>query len=53
MNIKELRKKQGMTQVDVAIKVGVSVNAYQLWERGAMKPNPENKKKLEQVLGRE
>lgn len=51
MNIKELRKQKGMTQIDVAIAVGVSLTAYQLWERGVMKPNEENEKKLKEVLG--
>ena len=48
--LKQLRKEKGMTQTEVAVAVGVSLTSYQLWERGAMKPNPENKKKLDKVL---
>lgn len=32
-NLRELRSAKGMTQVDVAVAVGVSVNAYQMWEK--------------------
>lgn len=51
MNMKELRESKGLTQVDVAVKVGVSLLSYRLWESGAGKPNDENRKKLEEVLG--
>lgn len=50
MNYKELRKKQKLTQIQVASKVGVSLMTYQLWERGAMNPKPENLEKLKLVL---
>ena len=50
MEIKELRKSNGLTQVDVAKKVGVSITTYQLWERGVGKPTPENLEKLKKVL---
>jgi len=40
----------GMSQSDVARAVGVSLMTYQLWERGNMNPNPENKAKLYEVL---
>jgi len=48
---KEKRKKNGYTQIDVAVKVGVSLSTYILWEKGAMNPNEENQKKLDEVLG--
>jgi transcriptional regulator with XRE-family HTH domain len=50
LNIKELRKEQGMTQIELAVKVGVSLMTIQLWERGAMNPNAENYKKLCEAL---
>ena len=50
LRLKELRKRKGLTQTDVAVKVGVSLTSYQLWERGGMKPNKENQEKLEKVL---
>lgn len=49
--LKELRKQAGMTQTEVAVAVGVSLTAYQLWERGASTPKDENLQKLKEVLG--
>ncbi len=48
--IRERRKELGMTQVQVAVKVGVSLTAYQLWEHGVLHPNDQNAKKLKEVL---
>ena len=50
-NLKELRKLKNLTQIDVAKYCGVSLMAYQLWERGAMKPREENMNKLRELLG--
>ena len=50
-NLKELRLDRGMTQVDVAKAVGVSLSAYVLWERDVMNPTQENLEKLKNVLG--
>lgn len=50
LKIKERRKKLNMTQIDVAVAVGVSPEAFRNWERGAIKPNEENMKKLIEVL---
>ena len=49
-NLKELRLDRGFTQVELARKVGVSLNAYVKWEQGVMNPNEENEKKLKEVL---
>ena len=49
-DLKKIRTDLGMTQVEVAKKVGVSLSTYLLWERGAGKPNEENMKKLKKVL---
>jgi transcriptional regulator with XRE-family HTH domain len=49
-DLKKKREKLGLTQVEVARKVGVSLSGYLLWERGAGKPNAENKEKLKKVL---
>jgi transcriptional regulator with XRE-family HTH domain len=43
-------KPEEWSQVAVAIKCGVSLSTYQLWEKGAMKPRTERLKKLEEVL---
>ena len=44
--LKELREKKGLTQIDLAKLVGVSANAYRNWEYGAGDPNEENMEKL-------
>ena len=51
MNLKEVREKLNMTQIDVSKAVGVSVAAYRLWEQGGGNPGSENLKKLKEVLG--
>ena len=48
--LKNLRKKVGLTQVDVAGKLGISQQAYASWERGIKKPTQENLVKIAQVL---
>lgn len=48
--LKNLRKKVGLTQVDVAGKLGISQQAYASWERGLKKPTQENLVKIAQVL---
>jgi transcriptional regulator with XRE-family HTH domain len=49
-NIKQLRKQKGLTQGEVAKRVGVTLMSYQIWERGYGKPTPENMQKLKEVL---
>ena len=49
-NLKELRTKKGLTQVEVARAVGVSLATYLLWERGVGRPNKENQVKLEEFF---
>ncbi len=51
IEIKKQRELVGMTQVEVARGVGVSLAGYRNWEIGAGKPTPENLKKLKKVLG--
>ena len=48
--LKDLRKQAGLTQVDVAEKLGISQPAYASWERGAKKPTQENLVKIAQIL---
>lgn len=48
--IKSRRKELGMTQIEIALAVGVSLTSYQLWERGVMYPKEKNEKKLLKVL---
>lgn len=48
--LKKLRKDAGLTQVDVAEKLGISQPAYASWERGIKKPTQENLVKLSKIL---
>ena len=49
-NLKELRKNAGMTQMELAVRVGVSLMTIQLWERQVTKPKEENLNKLKEAL---
>ena len=44
------RTKQGLTQIQVAVRVGVSYPAYRLWEMGGTRPSPDNEAKVREVL---
>jgi transcriptional regulator with XRE-family HTH domain len=48
--LRRIRKAAGMSQMDMATRVGVSLLTIQLWERGISQPNAENAEKLEQTL---
>lgn len=48
--LKKLRKDTGLTQVDVAEKLGISQPAYASWERGVKKPTQENLVKIAQIF---
>ena len=48
--LKKLRKDTGLTQVDVASKLGISQQAYAAWERGVKKPTQDNLVKIAQIL---
>lgn len=48
--LKTLRKEAGLTQVDVAEKLGISQPAYASWERGVKKPTQDNLVKIAKVL---
>lgn len=49
MNLKELRKQKGLTQTDAAVKCGVSLTAWRLWEKGVNSPLLENKLKIKKL----
>jgi len=51
LNLKEQRIKKGMTQIDAAIAIGVSLSSYRMWELGVTKPNETNMQKLIEVFG--
>ena len=50
MDLKRLRKEKSLSQIEISEIIGVHVNTYILWERGAGKPTPENLQKLEKVF---
>ena len=49
-DLRRRRKALGLSQMELAKLVGVSLLTIQIWERGVSEPKPENKEKLEQVL---
>ncbi len=49
-NLKQIRKSLGLSQIDLAQKVGVSLLTIQLWERGVSQPNETNKEELHRVI---
>lgn len=38
-NLKKIRQESGMTQAEVADKIGVAKNTYCNWEKGTREPN--------------
>ena len=48
--LKARRKELKMTQKDIADRLGISYQAYSIWERGVKQPSKEKVKKLEQIL---
>lgn len=53
MDLLKIRKSKGFSQIQMAALIGVSINTYINWERGVMKPNPENAEKIKKLLNRE
>ena len=49
--LQELRDKTGMTQADVAERVGISENAYYLYERGKRIPRADKANAIAKTLG--
>lgn len=51
MNLKEIRKKRGMTQEDVASRLGCSANVYSRYERCERQPSIDVLIDLSKILG--
>lgn len=51
--LKERREALDITQMEAAKRIGVSLSSYRMWEYEVSKPNEENQKKLDKVLGKE
>ena len=49
--LKVLRKKQGLTQQEIAELLGVKRNTYSDWENGKCKPNYEKLEKIADFFG--
>ena len=49
MEIKQLREKLGLTQEQLAHKLGVTVKTVNRWERGKSKPSPMAKMLLSEL----
>ncbi len=49
--IKSIREKAGLTQADVAKKVGMNINYFAVIERGEVTTTPENLAKISKALG--
>lgn len=50
MDIRTRRLELGLTQFDLARKVGVSLSTIRLWEARVSNPNEENAERLNKVL---
>ena len=48
--LKVLRKKEGLTQQEVADKIGINRGSYSNWEKGKREPSFENLIKLANIL---
>jgi len=49
--IKELREEAGLTQFQLAVKVGVTPTTVSAWERGVYEPRASQLRKLAQLFG--
>ncbi len=49
--LKTLRKEAGLTQEQVAKKLGVSRPAYTYWEKGEKRPTPDKLSNIAQLYG--
>lgn len=51
MNIQSLRKREGLTQEEIADRIEVSRQSYAKWERGEALPDIANLKRLSDLFG--
>ncbi|CAM3505626.1 DNA-binding helix-turn-helix protein [Streptococcus pluranimalium] len=49
--LKELRKKHGLTQKEIAKLIGISQSSYSNWENGNREPSLENVVRLAKLFG--
>ncbi len=51
MQIRQFRRQQGVTQAELARKIGVKQYSIARWEKGQNSPTPERLAKIAEVLG--
>lgn len=51
MRIKEIRKARGLTQKEIALKIGVKPTTFSRYERGTLYPNALLLKQIADILG--
>ncbi len=49
--IRQLRQERGWSQLDVAVRMHVSVSAVHKWERGQVVPRPQYQQRLAALFG--
>lgn len=49
--LKDLRRKKGLTQADLAVKLGVTQSLVAMWERGAVMPSAAKLPEIANMLG--
>ena len=49
-NIKYIREKYNLTQMNIALAIGVSINTIAKWENNVSKPSDDNMKKLNDMF---
>ena len=49
-NIKYMREKYNLTQMSIALAIGVSINTIVKWENNVSKPSDDNMRKLEDMF---
>ena len=49
--IRQLRQERGWAQLDVALRLGVTVSTISLWERGLRVPTQLNQNRLARLFG--
>jgi transcriptional regulator with XRE-family HTH domain len=49
--LRQKREELNLTQIEAAMRCGVSLYSYQLWEKGAGKPACKRQAKVIEVMG--
>ncbi|MDD7758803.1 MAG: helix-turn-helix transcriptional regulator [Aerococcus suis] len=51
MDLKQARKESGLTQQELATKLGVGQPTVSSWEKGRTNPNPYYMQQIQNILG--